>query len=541
MTRFELIGQLLGFLRPFAGRILLSVLLSMLTIASSIALMMTSAWLISIAGLQLGIASLSVAPTAVRFFGISRAVLRYLERLVSHDVTFRLLARLRVWFYAQLEPRAPAGLTVYRSGDLLARIVSDVEELQNFFIRVVAPPLTAMGVMVAMTLVFGVFDPWLGLVLLAFMLAAGALVPYLAWWQSRHPGQAIVQTRATLNTLLVDHVQGLADSAAYGHTDTQLAQFTQLNAQLATEEMRLARTDGLQMALSVLFANLAAVAVLAVAIPRVEGVYLAALALGATAAFEAFNPLSLAAASLSAELTAAERLFTISRTPLPVTTTGTQTHIPTDTTLAIHKLTFRYASHLPPVMEDFSLHIAPGERVALVGESGRGKSTLVNVLLRYWEYEAGHVRIGDTDLRAFDEETVRRIFGVMSQRTHLFNTTIRENIRIAAKSADDTAVIAAARQAQIHDFIETLPDGYDTYVGEDGAALSGGERQRIALTRVILKDAPIWILDEATANLDAETERAVMQAVDNAAARRTLLIIAHRRPQLPRLRVVTLD
>lgn len=541
MKQREVIGRLFGFLRPFSGRILLSITLSMLTIGSSIALMMTSAWLISTAGLQLGITSLGVAPTMVRFFGISRAVFRYLERLVSHDVTFRLLARLRVWFYERLEPLAPAGLVQYRSGDLMARVVSDVEELQNFFIRVVAPPLTALGVVLVTTLVVMMFDFWAGLALFGFMLAAGTLLPFLTWWQSRHPGRELVQSRAELNTLLVDMIQGAADSRAYGHTAVQQAQFKQINDQITRQEAYLSRIDGVQTGLSVLLANLAALVVLVIAIPRVEGVYLAMLALGTIAAFEALMPLSVAATHLSSELTAAERLLELSRTPNPVTHTGTYTDIPAAPSLSITNLTFRYGPHLSPVLENFSLHITPGERVAIIGESGAGKSTLVNVLLRYWDYDSGHITIGDKELREFEAQTVHRIFGVMSQRTHLFNTTIMENIRIANIDAPDEAVIKAAKQAQIHEFIQALPDGYDTFVGEDGALLSGGERQRIALARVILKNAPIWILDEATANLDAETENEVIQAIDRATVGRTVLYITHRKPRLSSLRVVKVE
>ncbi len=515
---------------PFWRGMLLATVIGALTIASSVSLMATSAWLISKAALQPSVADLSVAIVGVRFFGIARGVLRYLERLVSHETTFRLLARLRVEFYKALEPLAPARLISQRSGDLLSRVIDDVESLQDLYLRAVAPPLVALLVGSALTLFLTAFDPLIALVALAFMLAAGIAVPLLAWRGGARSGKVRVADRAELNATLVDGIQGMAETLVYGQAEAQLERIDALSGQLAGSEQRIARYDALQVGLSALLTSGAAAAVLALAIPRLDGVFLATVALATTAVFEAFTPLAQAAVNLGATGQAARRLFEIADLLPAVTDSPAPLDpavIPAHPALVITDLAFHYTDE-PLILDGVSLRLDPGQRIAILGESGAGKSTLVNLLLRFWDYDVGQIDLGGRDLRDYAQTNVRATFGVMTQRPYLFNTTIRENIRIAHSDASPEAVEAAARQAEIHDFIVALPDGYDTLVGEDGSLLSGGERQRIALARVLLKDAPILILDEATANLDALTERAVMQTILRVTAGRSLLIFTHR-------------
>lgn len=531
--------RLLGFLRPFRRGIALSIFYHVLTVASSIGLMMTSAWLVSRAAQQPSIADLGLAPALVRGFGVGRAFFRYLERLVSHQVTFRLLARLRVWFYERIEPLAPARLMQYRSGDLLSRVVSDIETLENVYIRVVAPPIVALVTGIAMTAIFFVFDPLLALILLVFMLVTGALLPWIAWRSGRGPGQARVAARAELNAALVDGIQGLADVVAYGQQAAQMAQLARHNEEMRAREHAIDSFDSLQSGLAVLLVNGAALLILAAAIGRIEGVLLATVTLGTVAAFEAITPLATAAAHLGMSLRAAERLFEVVDAEAAVDDPAQPAPAPDSAELVIEGLCFAYGPGEPLALDGVSLRAAPGERVAIVGPSGAGKSTLLNLLLRFWDYETGSIRLGGQELRTLAQVDVHRAFGVMSQRTHLFNTTLGENIRIARPDPDEAQLRAAAQQAQIDAFVAGLPQGYETYAGEGGAALSGGERQRIALARVLLKDAPILILDEATANLDAITERAVLANVLEAAAGRTLLMITHRLTLLERMDRIT--
>jgi len=535
MQRTSVIAWLLGLLRPFWRGILLSTLLGFFTIMSSVALMAASAWLISKCGLRPSVADLGVSIVSVRFFGITRGVMRYLERLVSHNTTFKLLAELRVKFYAAVEPLAPSALTQYRSGDLLGRVLADIETLQDIYLRVIAPPLVALMVALATALLFASFDPLVALVLLIGMGISATAIPLMAYRTARGAGQERIAARAALNANFLDSVQGLADATAYGHSARQLESLHHESALLAALETRVSRWDTLQNALGVAAVNLTALAVLATAIPRIDGILLATVTLATVAAFEAVTPLAQAAIHMGANLSAAQRLHDILQTPPAVTPPQTPLPAPQGGALTLDGLAFRYAPQEPSVLDGLTLDINSGERVAVLGASGSGKSSIVNVLLRFWEYQGGAVTVGGRDLRGLAFEDVRAHFSVMTQRTHLFNTTLRENIRIARPDATDADVESAAQRAQIHDFIMGLPDGYETMAGENGAKLSGGERQRVALARALLKDSPVLILDEATAHLDAVTEQAILETLLESTQGRTLILLTHRRTLLERM------
>jgi ATP-binding cassette subfamily C protein CydC len=530
----------MGYILPLWRGIGLSVLLGLLTVASSVGLMATSAWMISMSALQPSIAALGVSVVAVRFFGIARGVFRYLERLVSHDTTFRLLAEWRVRFYKAIEPLAPARLMDARSGDLLGRVVSDIDALQEVYLRAIAPPLVALLTAIFVLALFGAFDPFVALVMLGFMILGGVGLPLLAWWAGQHPGRKLVAIRAELHASLVDEIQGMGDRLVYGQASemsdllsagrSTLRNSAPKSDIFAAQERRIAVVDAVQTALNVLVVNGAALAVLVVAIGRVNGIYLATLALATVTAFEAFSPLAQAATNLGTGLAAAQRLFDIVDMPPAVVEPQAVSPVPQDYRIQFESVTFRYMPQSAPALHELSFDVQTGQRVAIVGSSGAGKSTIANLLLRFWEYESGSIRLGGHDLRDYTSTDLRRMIGVMSQRTYLFNTTVMENIRLARADASDEDVLRAAKLAQMHDFIAALPDGYATRVGEDGARLSGGERQRIALARVLLKDAPIVILDEPTANLDAVTEQSVWRSILETTTGRTLLVMTHRLP-----------
>jgi ATP-binding cassette subfamily C protein CydC len=534
-------------LAPFRWWIALAVLLSFGTVGASVGLMAMSAYLISKAAIAEMVVDLSLAVTAVRFFAISRAALRYAERYVTHRTTFRILTYLRVWFYDAIEPLAPARLQAYRSGDLLSRIMADIETLENFYVRAVVPPLAAVLVTVLACWILGSFSPWLALALLVFLLLTGVALPLATRWLSRQPGALSIEARASLNATLVDGIQGMADMLAYGQAAAFQGEVTTLTSQLHRSQERLALIRGLGNGLAALFTGLAGLTVLLLAIPLVtggaiEGVYLALLPLTAVAAFEAVQPLSRAWQVLEESQAAGRRLFELIDARPDVQDPDRPLLPPDRFDLAIRDLSFCYSLDEPPVLDGLNLTIAQGQRVALVGPSGSGKSTLVNLLVRFWDYHQGQILLGGRPLRDYRQEDVRQAIAVVSQQTHLFNSTIRDNLRLAKEDATDDELVVACQKAQLHDFIETLPLDYATLIGENGLLLSGGERQRLSLARAILKDAPIVILDEATAHLDAVTERAVMEALGEFLTGRTALIIAHRRPLWTRCdRVLFLD
>jgi len=529
----RILQRLFRLVWPFKWWMILAVLLGTLTVGSSIGLMATAAFIIAKAALHPSIADLEVAIVGVRFFGITRGIFRYFERLVSHNVTFRLLARLRVWFYEKIEPLAPARLLTYRSGDLLSLVVNDIETLEHFYVQVIAPPVVALLVAASMWVFMGSYDARLAYTLLAFLLAVGVGVPLGARWLSRDLGKVIIESRAELNVALVDGIQGMADLLAYGQEDRQSALVSERSREVIGAQRRMARITGLSDALNSLLANLGMVAVIAVAIPmvragRFSGVQLAVLALAALSAFEAVIPLASAAQFLESNAEAAKRLFAIVDAKPEVQDPSTALPAPRTYDLQIEGLRFRYEETGRPALDGLSFRLPAGGRLAIVGPSGAGKSTLVNLLLRFWDYHEGRILLGGHDVRAYRQEEVRRLIGVVSQNTHLFNDTVRANLLLAKPEASQEELYAAARKARIHDFILSLPNGYDTWIGEQGLLLSGGERQRMAIARALLKDAPILILDEATTNLDVLTERDVLQTIYRVMEGRTTLMITHR-------------
>ncbi|WKZ39987.1 MAG: thiol reductant ABC exporter subunit CydD [Anaerolineales bacterium] len=529
-----IIPRLLTFLRGNWHRVALSILLSSITILASVALMGTSAWLISTAAIAVSVADLGVSTVGTRFFGITRAIFRYLERLVSHDVTFRLLAKLRVWFYEKLEPLAPARLMNFRSGDLLARIIGDVETLENFYVRVVSPPLTAIVVGVFTAIFLASFYPLLAPVYLTFYLSLGLFLPILAQTTSRKSAEQTISLRADLQTNLVDGIQGMADLIAYGRADERLTQIASNADEYGNAQRRMARVTGIHSAMGTLLTNLGMWTILFLTIPQIingeiAGPMLASLTLLTLASFEAVLPLPLAAQMWNSAREAARRLFEVVDVEPEIKDDIRYSKLDERTSnIEFSNLSFTYPTQSTPALQHVTFNLKPETSLAIVGPSGAGKSTIANLLLRFWEYEVRDIRLGGESLKLLNQDEVRERCGYVSQNTYFFNTSIYENLRFARRKVTRDEVEAACKSVQIHDFIMSLPKSYDTLIGEQGLRLSGGERQRLAIARALIKDAPILILDEPTANLDPLTEKQVLETLFDVMKRKTSLLITHR-------------
>ena len=519
----------------------LATFLGVLTIGCGIGLLTFSGYLLSQAALHPSLASLAVAMLGVRVFGVLRGVFRYLERLVSHDVTFRLLAQFRLRFYQALEPLAPARLMARTaiasmessSGDLLSRFVADVEMLQELYVRAISPPIIALIIGIIMWLVLGAYNVLFVLTLLTFFLLAGIGVPLLTYGMSRRLEQRIVQVRAAFNTSLVDSIQGIADLLAFDQADAQQERVEGLNRQLVRLQTGRAFISGLREMLDLLLTDGCVWVMLLVAISLVRsgqlnGVYLAFIVLAAFSSFEAVRPLANAAQQFGGCIEAARRLFAVIDVPPAICDPENAASIPPPYDLAVSHLSFRYSEQTPLVLNDINFSVSQGHCLAIVGPSGAGKSTFANLLLRFWDYEQGSILLGGHELKTLRQQDIHECISVIEQKTHLFNATVRENLLLARPGASDEEVELAVRQAHLHDFIQSLPQGYDTLIGEQGFKLSGGERQRLAIARAILKDAPFLLLDEPTAHLDASTEEDIVYSLRTFMQGRTTIIITHR-------------
>jgi len=540
------VGRLIKLMAPFRWWILLAVLLSFATVGASVGLVAVSAYLISKAALATEVSQLTLAVTGVRVFAISRAAFRYAERYVTHTATFKILTHLRVWFYESIEPLAPARLLEHRSGDLLARIMADLETLENFYARVIVPPLSAVLVVILGSLLLGSFSIWLGVVTAGFLLLTGIILPLVTQWLSRQPASEAIAVRAELNAVLVDEVLGMADLQVFGQAETYQERVVELSDALNRSQEQLAVVRGLANGLTALFTGLAGLLVLWLAIPMVtggeiDGLFLALLPLTAIACFEAVAPLSQSLQFLESSKAAGSRLFELIDSPPAVVDPDRPAPPATSFDVAVNDLSFSYDPDEPVVLNDLSFSVPSGGRAALVGASGSGKTTLINLLLRFWDYTDGHIALGGQELRDYRAEDVRQVIGLVPQHPYLFNSTIRDNLLLAKPDAEDEDLVQACQIAQIHEFIDSLPRGYFTRVGDDGLTLSGGERQRLAIARAVLKNAPILILDEATSHLDALTKERVMEKLESFMEGRTTLVISHQMDEAPFDQIVRLE
>jgi thiol reductant ABC exporter CydC subunit len=528
------LGRLLSLADVPRSRVAAAVALGSLTVIFGVGLMATAGYLISRAAERPTVLSLTVAIVGVRFFGLARPVVRYVERLTSHDVALRALERARVRVYERLERLSPAQLGSERRGDLLARLVSDVDALQNLHLRGIAPPLVALCAGTVAVGAAAAFQPEAALVLAAGLLAGGVAVPLTAAALARRASRRRADARGDLTSELVETLAGSAELVAFGCEDERLRRLRTVDRRLVRISQRAALADGTGDGLRLLVTGATVVGVLAVAVSAHAGgdlnrVLIALLALLALASFEAVQPLPEALREFGATLAAGKRVLELTDREPAILDPERPLAAPTPPfTLALENVRVRYAPRERPALNGFSMRLEPGRRVVLLGRSGAGKTTVVNVLLRFVDPECGYFTIAGEDARRYRQEDVRRLIAVAGQDAHLFSASIRDNVRLGRPEATDAELEQALRSARIWDWIESLPAGLDTLVGEEGRELSGGQLQRLVLARALLVEAPVLVLDEPTAHLDPPTAEALIEDIFSAAGDRSVLLITHR-------------
>lgn len=524
--------KLLSFLKPFFWEICLSILLGIATICTGIGLLGTSAFLIASAALHPSIADLQVAIVGVRFFGISRAGFRYLERLVSHSVNLRVLSRLREWFYEQIEASPPSEMQTHKAGDLLNRVMGDLEILENFYVRVVSPVVVAFVVAVGVSLFFGIYDVKLGLILAAGLFVNGILLPVLSILITKPLAKKMLEMRSDLSSRTVEWLQGLEELQSSGTQSRWVDEILEKGKEGGLWQIRIATLNGINSGLGLLILNLTVLTLLWVAIPLVtqavmSGVTLAIILLMGMASFESVANLPQAAVMLNSSLEAARRIFELSAHRPGKQEFITMPAFWKPSKIKVKNLSFEYEAGENFELKDISFNLLPGKKLALVGHSGSGKTSLVNLLLNFWTPQKGSILLDQVNLCQVDPYLGRSFFAVISQSTTLFSASLRENLLLADPHADDQKLIKVLSLAELGDWFSHLPQGLDSWVGDQGLRLSGGERQRVAIARALLQDRPYLLLDEPVENLDPVTANKIMVTLFELFKDRGILYITH--------------
>ncbi|MEI6692353.1 MAG: thiol reductant ABC exporter subunit CydC [Chlorobium sp.] len=521
--------RLASLVKPYFGWMALAALIGFATTGSGIGLLMTSAYIIAKAASQPPMVALQLSIAGVRVFGLARGVLRYAERLISHNITFKILSKLRLWFYDAIEPLAPARLMHFKSGDLLQRIVDDIQSLENIYTRVFGPPLTAILVASLMWFLLGIYSIQAAMLILIFHLLAGIGVPLFSARLSRGVQVGIMKHKTVQQILALDLFQGIGELQVYGKLPEHLEQMRSTEKSKLALQRQNALIEGLHDSLTGLLMNAAVITILWTLIPTVStggvnGISLAVITLAVIASFEPFLPLPATLKHLEADKHAGDRLFEILDAKPETATPSEPIRFPSNHDILVENLSFTYPDSVAKTLDRVSFSILDGQHVAIVGPSGAGKSTITSLFMRFWNCSEGHISLGGITINLLDPEEVRRNIALVSQKTYLFAESIRENLLLAKPDASDDELKNALTAAGLNAFTSKL----DEWTGQHGMKLSGGERQRIAIARILLQNAPIVILDEATANLDGLTEKEVTETLNTITCGKTLITITHR-------------
>jgi ATP-binding cassette, subfamily C, bacterial CydC len=502
----------------------------------ALAALIAGVGLMTMSGLTIDAAILAgsmAVPTILRGFGGARVVLRYAERLVTHNATFRALADLRVWFFRRLAHTSAGGLGFRHSGDVLARLVGDIEALDGLYLRMLLPLAGAVLLLLVLLLHVGHRSPGLAAEIGVLFVAAAFVLPWMAARASGRAGAGLAAEAGALRIAALDALTGLREVRAFAAEGRMLALVQAKEAALLAAQQTMASRTALAGAASFVCAQIAVLAVLIDAGAR------PAVAVGAAflvlAAFEAVGGLSRAGALAGHASAAARRVLEAADAPITVPDPIDPAAMPAGTALRFEAVEFRWQPDRPAVFDGLTLEIPQGARVALLGPSGAGKSTLAALALKVVAPRSGHILLGGVDIATLPATLIRARIGWLGQATHLFDDTIAANLRLARPDADDAALWGALDAAHIGDVVRALPDRLSTWVGEGGTRFSGGQGRRLALARALLSTAPILILDEPSAGLDAETERSFLETLNETAAGRTVILITHRLTGVERL------
>jgi ATP-binding cassette subfamily C protein CydC len=516
----------------------LGAFLGLLTLLAGMGLLSLSGWFIAAtayAGLHMATAvafNYFLPSGGVRLFSMTRIGGRYGDRVFTHEATFRILKHLRLWVYKHLEPLAPAHLLNFRGSELLNRLVSDVDAMDNLYIRVLTPIFLALIVALALLVFLLFINVALAWLVFAALLFSGVFVSVITLILGKKPGAAIQKSLSELRVKFVAQLQGMLELKIFHAYDSYSAVVTECSDNMIKQQARMSTIKGLATALMALLAGLTMWLALFFGVQYVHasllnGALLALVVLGVMAAFEAVLPIPLAFQYLGKTITAAKRLLEIANATPAVSFPEKATDEVAGSAIAFADVSFAYAGR-SPVFEKFNLNIKQGEKLGVVGPTGCGKTTLVHLLSRCWDPQQGEISIGGVDLKSLSEDELRAQMTVVSQRPYIFNESVRKNLLLAKPGATDEELFSALEKVQLADFIKTLPDGLSTLAGEFGVRLSGGQLRRLALARAVLYDAPIWILDEPTEGLDVVTREKVLAELEQLTAEKTVIIVSHR-------------
>ncbi|EPL2656884.1 heme ABC transporter ATP-binding protein/permease CydC [Klebsiella aerogenes] len=527
----------------------LGVVLAIVTLLASIGLLTLSGWFLS-ASAVVGVAGIYsfnyMLPAAgVRGAAIIRTAGRYFERLVSHDATFRVLQHLRVATFSKLLPLSPAGLARFRQGELLNRIVADVDTLDHLYLRVISPLVGALVVILVVTIGLSVLDVTLALTLGGIMLATLLLLPPLFYRAGKPTGEHITQLRGQYRQQLTSWLQGQAELMLFNASDRYREQMEKTEQRWQEAQRRQAELTALSQALMLLIGGIAVIAMLWMASDGVggnsqPGALIALFVFCALAAFEALAPVTGAFQHLGQVIASARRITQITEQQPEVTFSQQTPQSFSQVALTLNEVTFSYPQQSAPALKDISLQVAAGEHIAILGRTGCGKSTLLQLLTRAWDPANGQIQLNGQPLSALSETTLRQAMSAVPQRVHLFSATLRDNLLLAAPQASDGELANILERVGLEKLLED--SGLNSWLGEGGRQLSGGELRRLAIARALLHDAPLMLLDEPTEGLDATTESQILDLLSEVMHEKTVLMVTHRLRGLARFnQIIVMD